>query len=463
MAFRAFNHETRRLLLREWGNGGDSREHTMLPSTRIVGDRFIPVRAAMDMDVSSYLLRSKNRNSEMVVSPSKEEYRKRLANIVLKDHNTSENHTRILQFHAKPCKRKQSSALADDEELLQIPKKPRKLLRHIPQTAERTLDAPDIVNDYYLNLLDWSTTNVVAIGLGNTVYLWNASNSAINELTQVHEDDGPITSVAWAQDGNHIAVGLNNSEVQIWDHSTMKKVRSMRGHSARVGSLAWHGSTLCTGGRDSKILYHDVRNRNHITSQLSAHEQEVCGLKWSLCGKQLASGGNDNFLYIWDARSITSSRHLFRFDQHKAAVKALAWCPYQTNLLASGGGTTDRCIKFWNTQRGMLLNSIDTGSQVCSLQWNHHEQEILSSHGFSENQLILWKYPSMRKITEIMGHTSRVLHMAQSPDGFTVATAAADETLRFWQVFGPAVSTTTPRKGKEKETGFSSFNHAYIR
>lgn len=33
------------------------------------------------------------------------------------------------------------------------------------------------------------------------------------------------------------------------------------------------------------------------------------------------------------------------------------------------------------------------------------------------------------------GHTSRVLHMAMSPDGTTVVSAAADETLRLWKCF----------------------------
>jgi WD40 repeat protein len=41
----------------------------------------------------------------------------------------------------------------------------------------------------------------------------------------------------------------------------------------------------------------------------------------------------------------------------------------------------------------------------------------------------------MRKIADLRGHTSRVLHLALSPDGTTVASAAADETLRFWKVF----------------------------
>jgi len=141
-----------------------------------------------------------------------------------------------------------------------------------------------------------------------------------------------------------------------------------------------------------------------------------------------------------------------------AAVKALAWCPFQSNLLATGGGGSDRCIKFWNTHTGACLNSVDTGSQVCALLWNKNERELLSSHGFTQNQLTLWKYPSMVKMAELTGHTSRVLFMAQSPDGCTVASAAADETLRFWNVFG-APEAPKPA-AKASHTGmFNSFNH----
>ena len=81
-----------------------------------------------------------------------------------------------------------------------------------------------------------------------------------------------------------------------------------------------------------------------------------------------------------------------------------------------------------------MINSVDTKSQVCALQWSANDKELVSSHGYSHNQLILWKYPSMVRVAELTGHTSRVLHMAQSPDGTTICSAAADETLRFWKV-----------------------------
>ena len=86
------------------------------------------------------------------------------------------------------------------------------------------MDAPDLVDDFYLNLLDWGSSNVLAIALGNTVYLWDASDSSTSELVTVDDENGPVTSVSWAPDGRHIAIGLNNSEVQLWDSASNRQV-----------------------------------------------------------------------------------------------------------------------------------------------------------------------------------------------------------------------------------------------
>ena len=48
-------------------------------------------------------------------------------------------------------------------------------MRRIPTVPDRTLDAPDLLDDYYLNLLSWSqSSNVLAVALGSSVYLWDA-------------------------------------------------------------------------------------------------------------------------------------------------------------------------------------------------------------------------------------------------------------------------------------------------
>ncbi|KFK29937.1 hypothetical protein AALP_AA7G197700 [Arabis alpina] len=313
--------------------------------------------------------------------------------------------------------------------------------RYIPQTSERTLDAPDIVDDFYPNLLDWGSANVLAIALGHTVYQWDASSGSTSELVTIEEEKGPVTSINWAPDGRHLR--------------TLKG-----GHQSRVGSMAWNNHIRTTGGMDGQIINNDVRIRSPIVETYRGHTQEVCGLKWSGSGQQLASGGNDNVVHIWD-RSVASSNSttqwLHRLEEHTSAVKALAWCPFQANLLATGGGGGDRMIKFWNTHTGACLNSMDTGSQVCSLLWSKNERELLSYHGFTQNQLTLWKYPSMVKMAELTGHTSRVLYMAQSPDGCTVASAAGDETLRFWNVFGVPETAKKPAPKAASEP-FSNVN-----
>ena len=86
---------------------------------------------------------------------------------------------------------------------------------------------------------------------------------------------------------------------------------------------------------------------------------------------------------------------------------------------------------------------MDTGSQVSGIAWNEEFKEVLTSHGFSRFQLTLWKYPSMAKVVDLKGHTARILLLLQSPDGTTVASAAADETIRFWNVW--------PHKDKQVE------------
>jgi cell division cycle 20-like protein 1 (cofactor of APC complex) len=82
---------------------------------------------------------------------------------------------------------------------------------------------------------------------------------------------------------------------------------------------------------------------------------------------QLASGGNDNKLLIWDN---TQNKVLHRFAEHTAAIKAIAWSNHQSGILASGGGAADKKIRFWNTMTGSMVSEVDTGSQVCSLLWS---------------------------------------------------------------------------------------------
>lgn len=73
--------------------------------------------------------------------------------------------------------------------------------------------------------------------------------------------------------------------------------------------------------------------------------------------------------------------------------------------------------------------------QVSALAWNREYHEVISAHGEPRHQMVVWKYPSLVKVGELVGHGARILHMALSPRKTSVASAAADETVRVWKCF----------------------------
>lgn len=97
----------------------------------------------------------------------------------------------------------------------------------------KVLDAPALQDDFYLNLIDWSSSNVLAVGLGSSVYMWSAYTSKVTKLHDFGEDDNDsVTSVVW-MGGSHLVVGMNSGSIQVWDTTQSKCVRRMEGHTAR--------------------------------------------------------------------------------------------------------------------------------------------------------------------------------------------------------------------------------------
>ncbi|KEP49533.1 putative APC/C activator protein CDC20 (cell division control protein 20) [Rhizoctonia solani 123E] len=342
---------------------------------------------------------------------------------------------------------------------------PQTTIRTISKTPYKVLDAPELKDDFYLNLVDWSSTNLLGVGLGSCVYLWSAENSKVVKLCDLGNVN-PVTSVSWVQKGSTVAIGTQNGEILIYDATTLQKQRTLSGHASRVGALAWSNYTLSSGSRDRTILNFDVRlpPASATVSKLYGHRQEICGLKWSAPSDEfvrdpvmLASGGNDNKLFVWDLRHSTP---LWKFHEHTAAVKAIAWSPHQSGLLASGGGTADKKIRFWNTSVGAGISEMDTGSQVCNLTWSKTSNELVSTHGYSstqpQNQVCIWKYPSLSLVATLSGHVHRVLYLAMNPTGDTIVTGAGDETLRFWNAFpkrGEVERRTSEGQGALDEGG----------
>jgi hypothetical protein len=52
-----------------------------------------------------------------------------------------------------------------------------------------------------------------------------------------------------------------------------------------------------------------------------------------------------------------TKKYLHKLIYHKAAIKALSFCPWNRNILATGGGLLDGRIAFWNIISGKLNKS----------------------------------------------------------------------------------------------------------
>jgi hypothetical protein len=61
-------------------------------------------------------------------------------------------------------------------------------------------NTPALQDDYYLNLVDWSSSNLLSVALGNSVYLWSACNSRVTKLCELEEGD-TVTAISWALKG----------------------------------------------------------------------------------------------------------------------------------------------------------------------------------------------------------------------------------------------------------------------
>ena len=319
--------------------------------------------------------------------------------------------------------------------------------RKISLKPYKELPAPNLIDDFYLNLLDWSQKNQIAVGCSSSVILWN-NNKTQSEILFIYDNNEDennlennenkyVSSLIWSEDGDSLAVGNSYGEVEIYDINKKELISTFKGHSSRVGVVSWNRNLISSGSKDYSIITRDTRCKDsdeNIIRKYLGHQQEVCGLKWSFDGTQLASGGNDNNLMVWN---LHSNKPLMVNSDHLAAVKAIAWSPHQHNILASGGGTADRTIRFWNTTNFEPILKVDTGSQVCNLVFSKSSNELVSTHGYSLNQINVWKLPNMQKIKTLTGHSFRVLYLSLSPDGQSIVTGAGDKTLKFWNIFPP--------------------------
>lgn len=95
---------------------------------------------------------------------------------------------------------------------------------------------------------------MLALGIDDSVYLYNSETTETEKLLQLEGDDY-VCSVSWIQEGPFLAVGTTTGEIELWDCVKRKKVRVMNRHIRRVGALCWNSHILTSGCRFLSVKF----------------------------------------------------------------------------------------------------------------------------------------------------------------------------------------------------------------
>ncbi|EMR68629.1 putative wd domain-containing protein [Eutypa lata UCREL1] len=126
------------------------------------------------------------------------------------------------------------------------------------------------------------------------------------------------------------------------------------------------------------------------------------------------------------SKSLPAGSERYRW-QHGAAVKAIAFCPWRKGLIATGGGSNDKCIHFFHTSSGAALASISVAAQVTSLIWSTTRREIVATFGYAQPD-----HP----------YRIAVFSWPECPEGCIVV-ASSDESVKFHEVWTAGRKATT--------------------
>ena len=252
-----------------------------------------------------------------------------------------------------------------------------------------------------------------------SVRLWDVATG--KELRTLTGHTDYVTSVAFSPDGRVLASGSVDATVKLWDPATGKELRSLAGAGGPV-AFSPDGRTLASISDDKTIKLWSVAT-GQVLRTMAGDADEVESVAFSRDGRTLASGGWDKTVKLWDFATGQLIRTLIG---HTDQVESIAFSP-DGRALAS---TSASALKLWNLTTGRDLSTLaDANGPIA---FSSDGRTLAAGSG---DTIKLWDVAAQRAILTLPGNGQRIIAVAFSPDGHTLASERIeDNSVTLWDV-----------------------------
>lgn len=166
-----------------------------------------------------------------------------------------------------------------------------------------------------------------------------------------------------------------------------------------------------------------------LVHTLRGHTNSIGRIAWSPDGRMLASPSRDCTIRLWDARTGACLRTL---EGHKDGVYGLTWSPDATRII-SGSGPNDQTLRTWDIPSGRLRASLQAPAPHTYRLAFSPDGGLLALAG-SGGTLQIRDSAGQRILTELKGHSDRLVNSTIWINGKCLVSGADDKMIVYWDV-----------------------------
>jgi eukaryotic-like serine/threonine-protein kinase len=302
---------------------------------------------------------------------------------------------------------------------------------------------------------------LVTAGWEGSVKVWDLTTGA-REVRSPQFSVDDLSHAAWAvalsPDGRQLALAGSavDATVRVYDTLSGENLFTLRGHSARVVSVAFSpdGRRLASGGLDKTVKLWDTATGQEVLT-LRGHTNLVGHVLFDPSGRRLASGSDDDTVRVWDATPPEEDPRIRTLRGHSAVVYSVAFSPDSRRLASAGG---DRTVRLWEAATGheVLLLRGHT-KPVYSVAFSPPDGRFLASAS-EDSTVKLWDARTGAEVLTLDRFRSGVRCVAFSPDGRRLATSDAAETVQVWDA-ATGQALLPPLRGHKAYVKFVAFSY----